>query len=342
MGEKRRMHTVPRGYLEPFATIKGRRTPAVWRYERTNREPVAIGIGDANVHKDIYAFEDDGGERTTAIEDLLVEIEGNFCNARLKVVSGAALTLDERIAISHFVAFQLSRTPRALQIHRDEFAHLMKQEVLAFAANAQQFHDAMRQHHQSAEECEADRQAILVGKWHYEADPFTGLHAMMNGAAELSQWVLFMHWTFHRSDGGYRYLTSDNPVTTSAIRMHEHQLGTETGVGFANPDVTLSLPITPLVSLVAHHSPHSLLAVKTTNDPDRRRSGCRGWRPLLKTLPATPDQVTIMNHATAMNADRYMFAGERDSRIEKFLDRHFFGHGGPVRRRDGKQIGTVS
>jgi len=89
MGETRRMHTVPRCYLEPFATMAGRRSPAILRYERTTREPVVIGIGDATVHKDIYGFEDDGGEWTTAIEDALIEIEGRFCDARLKLVSGA-------------------------------------------------------------------------------------------------------------------------------------------------------------------------------------------------------------------------------------------------------------
>jgi Protein of unknown function (DUF4238) len=342
MGEKRRMHTVPRGYLEPFATTAGRRTPAVWRYERTSHEPVAIGIGDAAVWKDIYGFENERGEWTTAIEDVLMEIEGHFCDARLKLVSGAALTLDERIAISHFVAFQVSRTPRALQLQRDEFAHFMKQEALAFASDARQFHDAMRQHHQSDEECEAGRQAMLSGGWHYEADPFTGLHAMMSGALELSQWILLMDWTLYSSDGRYCFLTSDNPVTMWATRVREGQLGTEIGVGFAEPDVTISLPITPLLSLVARHSSHSLLAVETTDDPDRRRLAFRGWRPLLQTLPARPSNIKILNHASVMNTDRYIFNGEHDNRIERFLDRFFFGQSGPVRRRDRKPVGTVS
>jgi Protein of unknown function (DUF4238) len=342
MGEKRRMHTVPRGYLEPFATIEGRRSSAIWRYERLTREPVAIGIGDATVHKDIYTFEDDDGKETTAIEDVLMEIEGRFCMARLKLVSGAAMNLDERIAISHFVAFQLARTPRALQLHRDEFAYLMRQEALAFAADARRFHDAMRQHHQSDEECEAGRQAMLSGNWYYEAESFTGLHAMMSGAADLSYRLLLMNWTLHNSDGRYRFLTSDNPVTTWAARVREGQLGTEIGVGFADRDIVISLPITPLLSLVARHSSHSLLSAGTISDPDRRGAGLDGWRPQLQMLAATPQQIKILNHACVMNADRYIFNGERDSRVEKFLDRFFIGRSGPVRRRDRKPVGAVS
>jgi hypothetical protein len=212
MAKKRRMHTVASSYLEPFATTEGRRSPMVWRYERTQRDPVAIGIGDAAVWKDIYGFKDDGGKWTTAIEDMLGEIEGNFCSARQQLMSGVPLTIDQRIAISHFMAFQLSRTPRALQLHRDEYAHLMKRWVLALAKDPQQFYKSIRQH-KSDEECEAERQAVLSGDWHFEVDAFTGLHAMMSGAAELSQWLLLMQWTLYISDGTYRFITSDNPVS---------------------------------------------------------------------------------------------------------------------------------
>jgi hypothetical protein len=342
MGEKRRMHTVPRCYLEPFATTKGRRTPAVWRYERTSRESIAISIEYATVHKDIYAFADDGGERSTAIEDVLMEIEGHFCDARLKLVSGEALTLDERRAISNFVSFQLSRTPRALQLQRDEFAHSMKRKALALAADPQQFHAAMRQDHESDEECEAGRQAMLSGNWHYESDPFTGLHAMMSGVADLSQWVLLMHWTLYSSDGSYCFLTSDNPATMWATRYHNGHLARETGVGFADRDVTISLPISPSLCLVARHTTQSFRALEATNDVDRHTLGLRGWRPQLQMLPAKTNQIKILNHACVINADRYIFHGERDRRIEAFLEKSFFGQPGPVRRRDYKPVGSAS
>ena len=76
MGDTRRMHTVAASYLAPWGVVKNRKSPAVWRYGRTDRRPIPIAIRDAAVWKDIYAFIDDCGERNIEIEKMFVNVEG--------------------------------------------------------------------------------------------------------------------------------------------------------------------------------------------------------------------------------------------------------------------------
>jgi Protein of unknown function (DUF4238) len=200
VAKKRRMHTVPASYLEPWGVTQDRRTPAVWRYSRTDQAPILMAISNAAVWKDIYAFQDEAGERNTAIEDTLSGIEGAYCAARAFLVRQSPLGIDKRLAVARFIAFQLIRTPRSLQLHRDEFAHHMKDEVLSVAADPHRFHSAMRKHYDSDQACEAVRVSLLSGGWHFEADPFTGLHVMMNTIPDIWLCVCLMRWTLYGSD----------------------------------------------------------------------------------------------------------------------------------------------
>ena len=69
----RRMHTVPRSYLETFAVQDpDRRTPSVWRFDRLSAEAKVVGVRDAEVVKDIYALVDDTGSPDTVIEDAIL------------------------------------------------------------------------------------------------------------------------------------------------------------------------------------------------------------------------------------------------------------------------------
>src|SRR5438309_7017596 len=161
MAGKRRMHTVPASYLEPWGVTQDRKTPAVWRYSRTDQAPVLMAISNAAVWKDIYAFQDESGQRNTAIEDTLSGVEGAYCEARASLIRQSALGIDQRLAVARFVAFQLIRTPRSLQLQQDEFAHHMKDEVLSVAADRQRFHSAMRKQYDSDQACEAARVSLL-------------------------------------------------------------------------------------------------------------------------------------------------------------------------------------
>ena len=54
-GQKKRMHTVPRSYLEAFAVVDPtRRSPGIWRFDRNGAFKV-VGLDQAEVVKHFYS-----------------------------------------------------------------------------------------------------------------------------------------------------------------------------------------------------------------------------------------------------------------------------------------------
>lgn len=115
------MHTVPEGYFEAFAVPESeRRTSRVWRFDRSTGESKLLGIGDAEVAKDIYNVLKEDGTPDTVIEDrILCDLEGAFCSARNMILDRTPLSKDHWIGLFRFVAAQLLRTPRFFQLMRD-------------------------------------------------------------------------------------------------------------------------------------------------------------------------------------------------------------------------------
>jgi hypothetical protein len=119
-GRKRRMHTVPEGYLESFAVQeRGRRTSRVWRFDRSASESKLLGVGDAEVAKDIYTVFREDGTPDTGIEDILCGLEGDFCSARNMILDRTRLSKESWSKLFRFIAAQLFRTPRFFQLLRD-------------------------------------------------------------------------------------------------------------------------------------------------------------------------------------------------------------------------------
>jgi hypothetical protein len=115
------MHTVAEGYFEPFAIQEPtRRTSGVWRFDRISGESKVLGVGDAEVARDIYTVFSEDGTPDTGIEDeLLCGLEGAFCTARSVVSDRQPLTKENWAGLFRFVAAQLLRTPRVFQLMRD-------------------------------------------------------------------------------------------------------------------------------------------------------------------------------------------------------------------------------
>jgi hypothetical protein len=121
-GRTRRMHTVPEGYFEAFAVQEpARRTSRVWRFDRSTDESKLLGVGDAEIAKDIYTvFKDDGTPDTGIEDELLCGLEGDFCTARNALLQrGTPLSKENWIGLARFIAAQLLRTPRFFQLMKD-------------------------------------------------------------------------------------------------------------------------------------------------------------------------------------------------------------------------------
>jgi hypothetical protein len=120
--QAKRMHTVPEGYFEAFAVREAtRRTAGVWRFDRISGEHKVLGVRDAEVVNDIYTVIRDDGTRDIGIEaELFCGIEGEFCSARKALLERIPLSKEHWITLARFIAAQLLRTPRFLQLMRDD------------------------------------------------------------------------------------------------------------------------------------------------------------------------------------------------------------------------------
>jgi hypothetical protein len=118
----RHMHTVPRGYLAGFADPSAPyEKPHVWRFERQADEPKLVGVRKTSAQTDVYTLWTETGKPDMSIETELLDktVENGFSGLVALVESGRAPSYWGWRQLSRYMAFQLLRTPRALQIHRD-------------------------------------------------------------------------------------------------------------------------------------------------------------------------------------------------------------------------------
>jgi hypothetical protein len=116
------MHTVPRGYLRAFADASiGRDEPHVWRFERQHDEPKPLAVSNVSVSTDIYTLWTEAGASDTSIETELLQkaVEDGFPQLARLLESGKQPSYWGWRRLSRFMAAQLARTSRALQLHRD-------------------------------------------------------------------------------------------------------------------------------------------------------------------------------------------------------------------------------
>ena len=115
------MHTVAETYFEAFAVDDPTRrsTAGIWRFDRSSCQGKVVGIGDSEVHKDIYTVSDEDGNPDTGIEYLLCKLEGAFAPARDFLLeqddvkhNQVTLPKEHWSGLFRFVAAQLLRTPR--------------------------------------------------------------------------------------------------------------------------------------------------------------------------------------------------------------------------------------
>jgi hypothetical protein len=116
------MHTVSRGYLAGFAySAAPYGKPHVWRFERGSVESKLVGVRKTSAQTDIYTLWTETGKPDASIEtELLAKtVEDGFPSLVALFELGREPSHWGWRQLSRYIAFQLLRTPRAFQIHRD-------------------------------------------------------------------------------------------------------------------------------------------------------------------------------------------------------------------------------
>ncbi len=159
--------------------------------------------------------------------------------------------------------------------------------------------------------------------------------AMVVNAPNFERLLCSMNWTVCRNVSSVAFLTSDNPVAMWADRGAE----VEGGVGFIDPDLIISLPLTPTILFLARHCARSRAAVLESTA--ETTSSFEDHYPLTVDVGSVDAFMAArLNRVTVSNAHEYVYSNRIDSNGEQLLRRWFFGSMAPVRRSDRKPIGT--
>lgn len=116
------MHTVPAGYLREFADANvQKRNPHIWRFDRNSSEPKLISVRDASVASGIYELRrTDGTADNTVENELLAKFVDEGIREAIRAIAKRETNRYWCLRnFSRFVAFQLARTPGAMQLLRD-------------------------------------------------------------------------------------------------------------------------------------------------------------------------------------------------------------------------------
>lgn len=158
------------------------------------------------------------------------------------------------------------------------------------------------------------------------ADVDTPQKLMILTVRRLLRWLHRMDWLLCHNESDFPILTSDNPATM----WRDRGQGVETGVGFLAPDLRITCPLAPTLTLMVTHTEASQKAVRTEPidaDPPPGRFKLR-----IRGGPYATEGIKRLNLVTITNADRCVYASYNDPQLKRFLEGRFFGTSGPVRR----------
>jgi hypothetical protein len=161
------------------------------------------------------------------------------------------------------------------------------------------------------------------------------LMAMVTIAPTLERWFCMMDWTFCTNRCALPFLTSDSPAVLWAHRGR----GLE-GVGFMDPAMRILVPLTPELCVLASQTERSLKNV-TESSPGNEVGGFSSiYEISFRYEDLDLDAIVRFNQVVVANANRYAYAPSDAPNVRAFMSDVFYGRFAPVRRFDGKPIGS--
>jgi hypothetical protein len=239
---------------------------------------------------DFYTFTDSTGEKTSLIEDVLANIDGNSSIVIRKLEKGDfTITDEERVYMSYYIAFQQSRTP----YEREKINRMSEQADKFFLRVATSYKDLVKNTADKviARYPELDKYSVEDVKKFFQSDEYKivypqehALKIMMGNIETFASIIYKMKWKFLIAPSDSLYLTSDVPFTMLQTDQSNTYLGKPL-VGYFVSGTEISMPITSKISFLAA--------------PDNDTEGI---------FYVSQSVVRTINWRTARNAYRYLFS----------------------------------
>lgn len=293
----KKQHVVPRFYLNKFGDIDGN----VWTYSGSGLpradKPEATAV-ETNFYSPIGA----DGKRFDEAEQLLGTIESHAAPLWDDLCEGKVLKGENRDHVALFLAAQYLRSPSAVRAGAEMMGSLVHHTSQMITAD-KDFHDRSMDNYDaetgsitSPEERARMRDFISDPK-NYSINVLRSAGLPMLGAmGDLATLFFNMNWVIAHSEDQH-LITSDSPVTrTSDPKTHHPFYGDG---AFANKTIRVQFPLTP-----------QRLLEMTWQAEERER---------VVDLPRK--LAKIANGMRAAQAERFVYASQKDSGIQKLTNK---------------------
>lgn len=328
-GKPKGHHQISRFYLERFAGSDPE--GHVWSYDMDSGKVWSATPENTGKETHLYSVTLESGERLADIEKMLSVIEGKAAEPLEKLLRDGYIKGQERADLASFFAITFVRTNSFRRQYAEAMIGMLNVQLYATARHKGAFGSSMKKYEEeygplSDELREAVREGMLhPEKFDVSVDREWTLKAL--GFHDSLVEILFdMQWSIMLANEGRYFISSDNPITRAKPKRFRDPM--RPGVGFTDPHVEVTCPLSPEKCLVAYWNKDAPRIVRV----DR-------------------EMVKLANRMRAVHAERFLFGPRRDSGITSLGQKykgdkpsmkvHGFGPKEPAEvglRRSGKPL----
>lgn len=253
----KRQHYVPRFYLDNFATPVEGRPPGFWVYDKEEDEPRWQPPVHTAVQEHFYTITREDGAKDYTVEKMLGEVEHVAAPIIASWASGKVRPTKGEIAeMASFVALLQTRGPRSIAAVREmtiAFAIEQMKELVRQPETLKRYLAEIREEDGSKlSEAEViDSLTHLEERFRLSVDDRYALAQSLQLTEAVSRQLEPMAWTLCVSDDP-PFITGDTPVCSFALFKDGSAIF---GAGFGQPQVEVTLPLSPSVCLLMTHRP---------------------------------------------------------------------------------------
>lgn len=243
----RRHHFLPKSYLDGF-TNGG----LIWLYDRSKKEYRRQPPINTAVIKDFYVFENVDGKSDFGLETFFSKIEGGAKEAIVDLEKGEKISPETRLALAHFIAFLMVRSPKfdrqMQEIADTAFKALIKHScptVEAADAMARQYANELGEKKMTGESL---FKFIHEERFTVRAPRNEVIQAMLDLAEKVTFEIAMMDWVVVHAEEPKSFITSDEPI--GYIVPEELRQSGEPVIGLASERITKIIPLSHKIALL--------------------------------------------------------------------------------------------
>ncbi len=287
MSEPRRHHFVPRFSLAHFADNDGN----VWTYDAEADAPRPSTPLETGHERDFHTVTRENGERDTAIEKMLSDLEGAAAPIYADMTKGVLPKGEARDLMVEFFAIAHVRSKRMRRSYGESYGQMMQIFLQHTAERPDAFETAFR--HMEEDEgvtfTDAERERFRkemadMSGYRLSIDREWTLQAFAMAGA-IAPLIDAMHWSLVETRDEI-FVLSDSPLVKA-------------GRGFGTEETQATLPLSPNMMWMGH------------------------WRDdFPPRIKLTRGEARNFNRMRAMNADRFLYAPFADDGLMRFCKKH--------------------